>query len=54
MVCSVGVRFILVCTERPYIQSSVSYATGTLLLNARSRGYKRASEGEVSRVSYAL
>jgi hypothetical protein len=45
MVCSVGPRFILVRVERPYIQSSVARATDTLLLNARSMGYKRAREG---------
>jgi hypothetical protein len=31
--------------ERPYIQSLAAYSTSTLLLNARSRGYKRAREG---------
>jgi hypothetical protein len=45
MVCLVGARFILVQEERPYIYSSMARATNTLLLNARSRGYKRAREG---------
>jgi hypothetical protein len=53
MVCSVGARFILVRVERPRIQSSVAYAISTMLLNARSRGYKRVREGEDSQVSYA-
>jgi hypothetical protein len=48
MMCSVVVRFILVQTERPYIQSLVAHTTDTLLLNARSKGYKRAREGEFS------
>jgi hypothetical protein len=41
MVCSEGARFILVQVECPYIQSFVA----SLLLNTRSRGYKRAGEG---------
>jgi hypothetical protein len=45
MVSSVGARFILVRAECPYFQYSVARATGTLLLNACSRGYKRAREG---------
>jgi hypothetical protein len=28
--CTVGVRFILVQTERLYFQSSVAYVTGTI------------------------
>jgi hypothetical protein len=45
MVCLVGTRFILDRVECPYIQYSMARATDTLLLNARSRGYKRAREG---------
>jgi hypothetical protein len=41
MVCSEGARFILVQVEHPCIQSLVA----SLLLNARSRGYKQAGEG---------
>jgi hypothetical protein len=53
MVCSVGVRFILVWAERLYIQSLLARAIDTLLLNARSRGYKRVCERErSSQVSY--
>jgi hypothetical protein len=37
--------------DRPYIQSSVARATGTLLLNSRSRGYKRVREGGSFQVS---
>jgi hypothetical protein len=47
MVCSLGIRFILVRVERPYFQSSMAHATGTLLLIARSRGYKRVREGRI-------
>jgi hypothetical protein len=46
MVCLVGTRFILVRAEHPYFQFSVACIIDTLLLNARSRGYKRAREGE--------
>jgi hypothetical protein len=53
MVCSMGARFIWFRAERPNIQSLVARATGTLLLNAHSRGYKRAREGGDSQVSYA-
>jgi hypothetical protein len=56
MVCSMDVRFILVRTEGPYIQSSVAHATDTiykLSLDSRSRGYKRARERGGSQVSYA-
>jgi hypothetical protein len=45
MVCSVDARFIQVRVEHPYIQSLVARATSTLLLNARSRGYKPVKEG---------
>jgi hypothetical protein len=48
MVCSVGARFILVWAEHPYIQSSVARATSTLLLKARSRGYKRRVREELT------
>jgi hypothetical protein len=48
--CSVGARFILVRTERPYIKSSAARATDTLLLNARSRDYKR-TRGEIFQLS---
>jgi hypothetical protein len=40
---------MMVREEHPYIQSSVARATNTLLLNACSRGYKRAREGEASK-----
>jgi hypothetical protein len=43
----VDARFILVRTERSYFQSLVACATNILLLNARSRGYKRAREARV-------
>jgi hypothetical protein len=43
--CSMDARFILVQTERLYIQSSTARATDTLLLNAHSRGYTRVREG---------
>jgi hypothetical protein len=45
MVRLLDARFILVRAERPYIQPSVTRTTDTLLLKARSRGYKRAREG---------
>lgn len=45
MVLSVGARFILVQAECPYIQSLVARATGTIIVNAHSRGYKRVREG---------
>jgi hypothetical protein len=45
MVCLVAARFIPVRAERPYIQPFVARTTDTLLLKARSRGYKRAREG---------
>jgi hypothetical protein len=45
MVCLVNARFILIWTERLYIQSLVTRATDTLLLKARSRGYKRVRDG---------
>jgi hypothetical protein len=48
MVCLLGVRFIPIWAERPYFQSLVARATDSLLLIARSRGYKRTREGRIS------
>ena len=49
----VGTRFILVWADRPYLQSSVARAIGTLLLIAHSRGYKEEREGTISSL-YAI
>lgn len=47
MVCAVGVRFISVRAKRPYFQSLVARSSSTLLLIARSWGYKQAREGRI-------
>jgi hypothetical protein len=43
--CAVDAEFILVRAECPYFHSSVAYATGTIDIKARSKSYKRATEG---------
>jgi hypothetical protein len=40
-------KFILVRAGHPYFQSSVVWATGSLLFNALSREYKRSEKGRV-------
>jgi hypothetical protein len=52
-VCAVGARFIVVRTERSYIQSLVACATAPLLINAYSKGYKWMRERRGSSVSCA-
>jgi hypothetical protein len=45
-VCAEGARFILVWAERPYFQSLMAYATGTIDDQTCSRDYKRSRERE--------